>query len=214
MEHKTFSLSQQVFERLEGEILSGYYQRGQILTEGTLADDLGVSRTPIREALHRLEQEHLVELTTKGILIMGVTLKDLEDIYTIRTRIEGLSAREAAIRITDEELAELKETVELQEFYVPRRDADRIKGMDSQFHEMVYRFSGSAVYYDVLMPLHNKVQKYRKASVENESRASLSAKEHHDIYEAIAAHDPDLAERRMREHVENAMAHILKRGND
>ena len=110
LEHRTLSLAEQVFERLEGEILSSKYQRGELLTEMRLVSDLGVSRTPVREALHRLEQEHLIEISTKGILVVGVTQKDLEDIFAIRLRIEGLASREAALNITNEQIAELLET--------------------------------------------------------------------------------------------------------
>ena len=109
MEHRTISLAEQVFDRLENEILSGKFPRGTILTEMNLVTELGVSRTPIREAIHRLEQEHIIETTTKGIVILGVTKKDLRDIFEIRLRIEGLASAEAAKRITPEELAELRE---------------------------------------------------------------------------------------------------------
>lgn len=208
LEHRTVSLAEQVFERLETEILSGKYQRGELLTEMKLVSDLGVSRTPVREALHRLEQEHLVETSSKGILVVGVTQKDLEDIFAIRMRIEGMASAEAARRITEEELAELRETLELQEFYVPKKDADRIKGMDSKFHQLLYRFSGSAVLNDTLLPLHKKVQKFRKASVENENRAVLSAQEHRAIFEAIASRNSALAEQCTIAHIANAAAHI------
>ena len=208
IEHRTLSLAEQVLERLEGEILSGKYQRGELLSEMRLVTDLGVSRTPVREALHRLEQEHLIEISPKGILIVGVTQKDLEDIFAIRLRIEGLAAREAALNMTEEQIRELLETVELQEFYVTRHDADHIKGLDSKFHRMLYKFSGSAILNDTLLPLHKKVQKFRKAAVENENRAAHSAEEHRAIYEAIAAHDADLAEKRTYEHILNAAKHI------
>ena len=97
-QHKTISLADQVFERLEGEILGGKYQPGELLTEARLTEDLGVSRTPVREALRRLEQEHIVELSSKGILVLGVTEKDICDIYAIRLRIEGMAAAAAAKR--------------------------------------------------------------------------------------------------------------------
>ena len=212
LEHRTVSLAEQVFERLETDILSGKYAPGEVLTELKLVSDLGVSRTPIREALHRLEQEHIVEISPRGILVLGVSQKDLEDILEIRIRIEGLAAAMAAARITDEELKELKETIELQEFYVPKHDADRINGMDSKFHLLIYRFSGSIPLYDTLMPLHKKLMKYRRASVENEVRSANSFLEHRAIYDAIAAHDEPLAEARMREHLANAKAHIQHKG--
>ncbi len=213
IEHKSISLAEQVFDRLETDILSGKYQPGEVLTELKLVGDLGVSRTPIREALRRLEQEHIIEITPKGILVLGVSQKDLEDILEIRTRIEGLAAYMAALNITDEQLAELREIVELQEFYVPKHDADRINVMDSKFHRLIYRFSGSVPLYDTLMPLHKKVLKYRKASVENEVRSSYSSQEHRAILEAIANHDAPLAEKYMMEHIANAKEFIQKKGN-
>lgn len=211
IEHKTISLSEQVFERLENEILTGVYQRGEVLTEMHLVSDLGVSRTPVREALRRLEQEHIIEVTSRGILILGVTEQDLEDIFSIRLKIEGMASYHAALRITDEELNELRETLELQEFYVTKQDPDRIKTMDSRFHQLIYRFCGSTVLCDTLMPLHKKVQKYRRASVENHARAQQSAQEHRAIYEAIAAHDADLAAKYTYDHIANASNHILKK---
>ncbi len=211
LEHKSISLAEQVFDRLETDILSGKYVRGEILTEMKLVGDLGVSRTPIREALRRLEQEHIIEMTPKGILVIGVSKKDLKDILEIRIRVEGLAAYECAKNITDEQLEELRETIELQEFYVPKHDADHINDMDNKFHHLIYRFSGSTALYDVLMPLHKKVLKYRLASVENEVRSIYSSQEHRAIFEAIAAHDAELAETRMRSHIANAKAFIQER---
>lgn len=211
LEHKTISLAEQVFERLENDVLTGKYQRGEILTELKLVADLGVSRTPVREALHRLEQEHIIEITQKGILILGVTEQDLKDIFAIRLRIEGMASYCAAECMTEEQLAELKETLELQEFYVTKQDPERIKKMDSKFHQLIYRYCGSAVLNDTLLPLHKKVQKYRRASVENNARAQQSAREHRAIFEAIEAKNAALAEKYTTEHIANAADHILNK---
>ena len=209
-EHKTVSLSDQVFERLEDEILAGNYQRGDTLTEMKLVADLGVSRTPIRDALRRLEQERLIETTPRGILVLGVTKKDLADIYAIRIRVEGLAAREAAKYITDKQLAELRETLELQEFYTEKQNPDSIKGMDSQFHRQIYLFSGSTILYETLIPLHKKIQRYRRAAMSVSSRAQESVAEHRAVYEAIAARNPAEADRLMEEHVRKARDHTLE----
>ena len=211
LEHKTISLAEQVFERLENDILTGKYQRGEILTELKLVADLGVSRTPVREALHRLEQEHIIEITPKGILILGVTEQDLKDIFASRLRIEGMASYYAAENMTEEQLAELKETLELQEFYVTKQDPERIKKMDSKFHQLIYRYCGSAVLNDTLLPLHKKVQKYRRASVEDNARAQQSAREHRAIFEAIEARNAALAEKYTTEHIANAADHILNK---
>lgn len=211
LEHKTISLAEQVFERLENDILTGKYQRGETLTEIKLVNDLGVSRTPVREALRRLEQEHIIEITSKGILVLGVTEEDLEDIFSIRLRIEGLASSSATEKMSPEELKELKETLELQEFYVTKQDPERIKTMDSRFHQLIYRYCGSTVLYDTLMPLHKKVQRYRRASMENNSRAQQSAREHRAIFEAIEAGNAALAAQYTTEHIANAADHILKK---
>ena len=98
--YKTTSLADQVFEKLENDIIQGIYPRGELLTELKLVEQLGVSRTPIREALRRLEQERLIEDTGKGSRVLGITVEDLEDIMNIRERIEGLAAYYAARNIT------------------------------------------------------------------------------------------------------------------
>lgn len=212
IEHKTISLADQVFEHLESDILSGKYARGEILTESKLSAELGVSRTPIREALRRLEQEHIIEESGKGSVVIGVTEKDLEDIYLIRMQIEGLAASLAAKNAGNaEQLARLKEALELQEFYLNKKDADQIKQMDNKFHNRLYELSGSMIFYDTLLPLHKKVQKYRKTSVESNSRAAASVEEHRRIYEAVAAGDSDLAFKCALQHVENAYNHIKRK---
>lgn len=210
MEHKTISLADQVFEKLENDILSGVYQKGELLTELKLCDELGVSRTPIREALRRLSQEHIIEESGKGSIVLGIDKSDLKDIYAIRTRIEGMAAALAAQNASPSQLEELKEAVELQEFYVAKNDANHIKMFDSRFHEILYNCSASKVLYDTLMPLHKKVLKFRKASVESPDRAESSALEHKAIYEAIVAGDSALADERMTEHIKKAYEHILQ----
>ncbi len=209
IEHKHYSLADQVFEKLETDILSGQYARGEILTELRLCQELGVSRTPVREALRRLQQEHILEETGKGMKVLGISREDLLDIMELRLRLEGLAAARTAERITEEELLELKETLDLQEFYTNKEDSDHIKGMDSRFHELIYQFSGSVILYDALTPLHKKVQRYRKQAVEDSNRALDSVKEHWAIYEAIAAHDPKAAEERSLAHTKNAKKHII-----
>lgn len=209
IEHKTISLADQVFEHLENDILSGKYQRGEILTESKLSTELGVSRTPIREALRRLEQEHIIEESGKGSMVIGINEKDLADIFMIRKSLECQAAALAAQNRTDEQLKALKEALEFQEFYLHKHDAEQIKLMDNRFHEILYKLSGSTAFYDTLVPLHKKIQKYRRVSIENRSRAAASVAEHRKIYDAIAARDTSLAAVSASEHVENAYKHIL-----
>lgn len=211
IEYKTVSLADQVFERLEAEILSGKYQRGEVVTELQLCAELGVSRTPVREALRRLSQEHLIEDSPRGTVVLGVVRKDFEDMCAIRLRIEGLAVRGFIDNLTEDSLRQLREAVEFQEFYLNKSDPDHIKAMDSRFHELIYQNCGSAILCDTLSPLHKKVQKFRRLSIEQAGRAETSVKEHRAIYEAIAAKDADLAERLMNEHIGNAMQTIIEK---
>lgn len=211
IEHKTISLADQVFDHLENDILSGKYQRGEILTESKLSAELGVSRTPIREALRRLEQEHIIEESGKGSVVIGINEKDLEDIFMIRKSLECQVAALAAKNRTEEQLKQLREALEFQEFYLNKKDPDQIKLMDSRFHETLYKLSGSTAFYDTLVPLHKKIQKYRRASVTNSSRAEASVAEHRKIYEAIEAKNTALAAKYVSEHVENAYKHIMRK---
>lgn len=209
--HKSLSLGDIVFEKLENDILSGLYPYGEVLTEGRLSEELSVSRTPIREALRRLEQEHLIRETNKGSVVLGITKADIADIYDIRLRLEGLAARYAAQQATPEDIQQLTHIVELQEFYTQKQDAEHIKAMDNDFHQCLYRLSQSAVLADTLLPLHKKAQKYRKTSVSDGSRANQSVGEHRAIMEAILNKDPDAAEKRTVEHILNAKESILNR---
>lgn len=208
MEMKNYSLADQVFEKLETDILSGKYPHGKIFTESELSAEMGVSRTPIREALVRLQSEHLISDTGKGICILGVTKEDLLDIMEVRLRLDGVAARRCAERIDDDGIEELRHTLELQEFYLEKGNTESIKKMDSRFHELIYKYSGSTVLYDLLTPLHNRVQRYRKAAMENTGRAELSVGEHRRIFEAIAARNGDLADRYMTEHADRVIKNI------
>lgn len=202
------SLADQVFERLENEILSGGYARGTVFTEQDICDDFGVSRTPVREALARLEQEHIIENTGKGLKVVGITVDDADIIYTIRQKIEGLAAAECARKASDEQVRELADLVDLQTFYAEKGDSEKVKQIDSEFHEKIYSYTGSFVYSDTLVPLHRKIQKYRKQTVERSSSAMTSCAEHKKIIEAIASRDPQASEKAMNEHISSAFARV------
>ena len=210
MEHKIHSLADQVFEQLEQNILSGEYKKGEVFTEMHLSKELGVSRTPIREALRRLEQEYLIELSTKGAKIIGISKKEILDMYEVRIRIEGIASKLAAEVISEEGKKELCDLVELQEFYTQKKNVDGIKDIDSEFHDAVYRHSGSTVFYEILNSLHKKVVKYRKASIQNNERSYQSVKEHRAICDAIVSGDSLLAEKLTIEHIKNARESIMK----
>ena len=205
MEHRSISIADQIFDQLERDILAGKYARGEVISELGLSKQLGVSRTPIREAIRRLEQEDFLEESGRGAVVVGISREDMEDMYEIRAQIEGLAARRAALNVSDEELRAMRDVLDLQRFYVEKggeNSSAQIKNLDSQFHEQLYQASGSKAYSDTLISLHKKITKFRMASVSKHSRAMQSLAEHEAIYEALAARDVEKA-------AEAATAHTL-----
>ena len=208
---KTASLADQVFEKLENDIIQGIYPKGEILTELKLVEQLGVSRTPIREALRRLEQERLIADAGKGSRVLGITEDDLLDIMNIRERIEGLAAYYATINMTDEGRAELSHIVDLQEFYFNKNDPDHLRQVDDEFHDAICRLSKRTVITDTLIPLHRKTRRFRRIAMEDRERTTLTTQEHRGIYEAIMAGDALLAKKLTKAHIANAKYHMIER---
>ena len=208
-EKKVSSLSESVFEKIEQSILSGEFPLGTVLTENALSKMLNVSRTPIREAIKRLEQENLVKETPTGHVVIGVSVGDIVDIYDIRLKIEGVAMARCALNIGEEELKVLEEIIDLQEFYTSRGEADKIKSTDSDFHLQIYQNCGSEVYASILSALHKKVQRYRKISVSDGDRARQAVIEHREILNALKDHNATLAEALAVKHINNAKISII-----
>ena len=210
-ELKSISLATQVFEKLEEDIITGVYPRGEILTELKLVEQLGVSRTPIREALRRLVQERLIEETGKGSVVLGITLEDLIDIMDIRQRIEGLAAYYATKNLTSEGKKELERISQLQDFFYEKQDVEQLRQMDDQFHDTIYHLSDRPVLRDTLIPLHRKSQRYRKISIEDKERQSHSVEEHRAICQAILSGEAEQAAQLITAHIEKAKKNMIER---
>lgn len=210
-EFKSVSLADQVFEKLENDIIVGVYPRGEIITELKLVEQLGVSRTPIREALRRLEQERLIKDSGKGSVVLGITVEDLIDIMNIREHVEGLAAFYATENISDDAKAELQHIMELQDFYFQKQDQDNLQKMDDKFHDLIYEMSKRTVLRDTLLPLHRKTMRYRLAAIKNEKRLSASVQEHKQIIQAILSGDAETAQTLMSRHIKNAKEHMIER---
>ncbi|MBQ1407022.1 MAG: GntR family transcriptional regulator [Eubacterium sp.] len=210
MEFKTISLADRVFERLQMDILTGKYQIGEVISEKRLSEELGVSRTPIREALARLLEEDLIEDTPAGTVVMGMTDDDMKDIYEAKGRIETIAARRAALNITDEQIEKMKQLVDEQEFFVAKGDMGKVRDLDTEFHDVLYNASGSKILRRMLSPIHHKLMRYRKSSLEvNTERRLKSISEHAAIAEALAERDPDKAEQAVMTHIKNAFESVL-----
>ncbi|MCX5901755.1 MAG: GntR family transcriptional regulator [Proteobacteria bacterium] len=210
-DNDTAGLRRRVFAVIEEAILNGKYLPGESLTESRLAGELGVSRTPIREALTQLEREGLVQLIpNKGALVTGISQKDIQDIYAIRMLIEGLAARWAAENISADELRELQEAIDLEEFYTTRGDIGRLMNLDSSFHQVIYRASKSRPLQYMLHTFHHYIQCARSQSIAAPGRAEQALAEHKAVLQAIRERDGEKAESLTAEHIRNASLNLLK----
>ena len=209
IEYKPVSLADQVYEKLEYNILTGEYQPGEILSENRLAEELGVSRTPIREAMTRLIYERLINETPNGNEVRGISLSDVEDIFEVRKRLEVLATKKAADSMTDEHLAELKDVVERQEYYAGKGDVQKVRDLDTEFDDLIYSGCRSVTLQSILAPIHHKLMKFRKASLEHEGRILESVAEHRAILDAIVSGNKEKIDALMLKHIEEARKNVI-----
>ena len=213
MEGHEYSLRGRVFHTIREDILSGKYEKGEELKEIAIGNELGVSRTPVREALRQLELEGLVNIIpNKGAYVIGISLKDIQDIYEIRSLLEGLCTRWAVEAITDEQLKALEENVDLSEYYATKGDFNKVFELDSRFHEILYEASGSKTINHLLSDYHHYVQRVRRVTIAIEGRAYKSNGEHRNILNAVKAKNPEEAEKLATAHVLNTMNNIKNYG--
>lgn len=207
-----YSLRGRVFHKIRDDILSGKYKEHEELKEVAIGEELGVSRTPVREAFRQLELEGLIQIIpNKGAYVTGITAKDVKDIYMIRSRLEGLCARWATEHITSQQLEELEENVFLAEFHASNGHMDQIADLDNSFHEILYEACNSKMLEHLLRDYHNYVLRVRKRTLST-GRGTVSNHEHRLILEAIKAKDPDRAEELAHAHMINAFENMAKNG--
>ena len=211
-----YSLSTKVFHTIREDILSGKYRYHEELKEKTIGDELGVSRTPVREALRQLELEGLVSIIpNKGAYVVGISKSDIQDIYEIRSRLEGLCAKWACDHITAEQLDELEENIYLSEFHAGRAGhAEQILELDNKFHEILYEASLSKMLKHELSAFHHYVERVRKITLSMPERVTKSNEEHRMIVEALKNHNEEKAEELATKHMLNTISNMDKFGWD
>lgn len=199
------SLSDKVYRYLRNGITEGRYQTGEALVELKIAEELGVSRTPVREAIKQLELEDLVtSLPNRGVLVKGFSTEDVNDAFTIRKLLEGQVAYWAAERIQEKELDRLQEIIELMDLYTRKNDTERLVSLDTQFHELLYEACQSRTLKNVLTSLHQNIRRARQSSLTSPERAIASLSEHRQIYDALVRRDAAAAKMCIERHIQGA----------
>lgn len=208
-----YSLRGRVFHKIREDILNGKYKENDELREAAIGEELGVSRTPVREAFRQLELEGLIHIVpNKGAYVTGITSKDVGDIYMIRSLLEGLCARWATERISQEQMEEMEENVYLSEFHAEKGHTQQIAVLDNRFHEILYEACDSKMLEHLLKDFHQYVYRVRKQTLAQDSRGNASNHEHREIMEAIKARDGERAAELAKLHMLKAYENIQQKG--
>ncbi len=205
------SLREVVYRQIKEAIFSGRLEPGRRIVEQNLSDELGVSRSPVREALRRLEREGLVEASPRrGVSVAAPTVREVMHVYTIREVLEGLAARLAACNVDDDAVAAMARILVRMEDAVRRGDIKAASRADTQFHARLLDATDNERLVDLTSQLADLVRRVRAAVLAEPGRAEAVVGEHRAILEALAARDPESAERHMRAHVRRARDHMLR----
>ena len=205
------SLGSKIFILLRDRILNESYQCGDKLNELTLAKELKISRTPIREALKQLELEGLVEsIPNKGVYVKGFSPRDIDDMFEIRLSLEGLAVSFAIDRMDEVHLAKIKEVFELLEFYTAKGDFDKVNDFNILFHESIYQATQSTYFEQILKDIHYYVSVTSRHSIARPERLESSLVEHRAILEAIIDGDKEEAIERIQRHIRKTQMLVRK----
>ncbi|SHJ58276.1 GntR family transcriptional regulator [Paramaledivibacter caminithermalis] len=200
-----------VFEYLRNSILKGELQPGERLMELQLAQKLGVSRTPIREAIRKLELEGFVEMIPrKGAYVADLSVKDILDILEVRMFLEGLSAYLAAQRMTDEEINKLKDILKKFEDDFETMSKEDMIELDIKFHDMIMEGSRNNKLLQIIQGLHEQFQRFRVIYFSEYKEHEDIKKYHRAIVESISNRDPKRAQQYAQTHIQMIEESILK----
>ena len=201
----TGSLSHSLFNQLRADILQGKLKPGEKLTEQRVCSEYVVSRTPVREAFQKLENDGLIEtIPNRGAFVVGVTDRDIQDMYELRKAYEAIAVRWAIQRITDEEFKALQEAYEFMEFYTMKKDIEKMLNINMQFHQLIYNAAHNRMLLHTLtnFQIYTKQRRGNKTYADNYLEEVLS--EHHEIFQAFVSKNEDAAAAAIIRHLDNA----------
>lgn len=204
-------LRELVFEAIREAIIDGTLRPGERLMEVVLAEELGVSRTPVREAIRKLELEKLVIMVPrKGAYVADVTKRDVAEVFEIRRALEGLAAQLASNRVTEEQLEKLERYLVKISDAIDKGDIEQTISIDVAFHDVLYQASGNQRLEDMISNLREHIQRYRSTSLAYPGRMKQALIEHRKVVEAIANRDADLAKKLAEQHIVNAENSLME----
>ena len=210
MPEKYRTMQEIAYDAIRDGILTGRHAPGQRLIADDLARELGVSRMPVREALHRLEVAGLVAITPhRGAVVSDLSENECVEIYHIRAVLEGLATRLATPHLSESDHARLAALLETMEAGVKTEDPERVLTVNREFHTLIWSAAGAPRLRELLENLYDTSQRLRNVSLLIPGRLEQITQEHRLIAEALARRDPVAAERHANEHYEGTARRLL-----
>lgn len=209
---KSPSLKTQVYELLKEKIIMGVLKPGERLIEEKISEELGVSRSPIREAIRMLEKDGILHVNgSSGVTVVEPTIEDYQHLYECRVEVEPLAAYYAALRSTDEGLEKIRKSLSIMESIAVGKDISAIQGANIDFHEAIVEASLNPFLISMVSQIRVVNSFYRKAILkENPKHFEEALAEHQDIYRVIVDRKADDARRLMKEHIESDYILFIK----
>ena len=210
-EFKSTSLADQIFEKLENDIIVGVYPRGEILTELKLVEQLGVSRTPIREAIRKLELEGLVTMIPRrGAEVAQITEKSMSDVLEVRRAMDALCTELACERISEEDIETLRLACDKFAAAVKTKDVRKSAQADVEFHDIILKATGNVRLVQLINNLSEQMYRYRFEYLKDSSRYDNLIEEHRVIYDGIKRRDKVAASEAAKLHIDNQKKAIIQ----
>lgn len=191
-----------VYEELRMLIMTGQIKPGTRMMEIDLAESMGVSRTPVREAIRQLEKDNLVTIEPRrGAYVSDISAVDLEDMLIVREPLEGLATYIATQKMTEEQIEEIRKVNETYEAAVREKDKEKMIEADTHFHNLITQGSGNQYLINILLELQEQVLRFRYIYFRSYKRAEEVVNEHRMILSALAAKDAETARACSTEHI-------------
>lgn len=204
-------LRELVCEHIREAIINGVFAPGERLMEIQMADEMGVSRTPVREAIRKLEMEgFVVMIPRRGTYVSNMSIKDINDVYEIRTSLDILAAGLAAERINDDELEELQRLLVQVGRAIDSGDMEKVLEADIAFHDVLYKASRNERLRNIINNLREQITVIRGVSMSYPGRLKDTQEEHRFLVDSIAARDVEKSQEAARIHLENAEKTLME----
>jgi DNA-binding GntR family transcriptional regulator len=205
------SLGEHVFESLKHSIVRGKISSGEWLVESHIAETLGISRTPVREAIHKLEREGLIERQARGgFTVLGLKRDDIEETFGIRSVLEGYAARLTTVRHEAQELEKLEDKIDEFQNALDRKKMNLLPAINTEFHDLLYSLSKSPKLINMINGLRDQIYRYRQMILKEKKFASTSNLDHKKMLKYIRKRDAEGAERLVRDHILRGQEMVLK----